>query len=152
MFNNNFSAIDISASGLAAERYRMEVIANNIANARATRSPDGGPFRRQEVVFTSVEQSLSASLAATGSLVAPGALGGVSIDGVVPDQSEFPLVYNPGHPDADDNGMVAMPNVRVPFEMVDMITASRAYEANIRSMQAYQRMAEQTLAILRGTV
>lgn len=145
MFNSNFSGIDISASGLAAERYRMEVIANNIANAHATRTPEGGPYRRQEVLFQATEKSFAQSLFDSG------AMAGVSIAGITQDDTEFPLVFNPGHPDANDDGMVAMPNVRVPFEMVDMITASRAYEANIKSLQSYQQMAEQTLAILRGS-
>lgn len=145
MFNSSFSAIDISASGLAAERYRMEVVANNIANANSTRSAEGGPYRRQQVIFASRDGEFSASLDELDQLQ------GVSVQGITQDQSELPRVYNPGHPDADENGMVTMPNVRIPYEMVEMITASRSYEANLRSIKSFRQMAEQTLTLLRGT-
>jgi flagellar basal-body rod protein FlgC len=140
------SAPNISASGLAAERQRMEVIANNIANAHSTRSLNGGPYRRQEMVFAEALDS-----AAGGDRNAPASLQGVRVIGVHPDQSELPRVYNPGHPDADAEGYVLMPNVSLPNEMVDLITASRAYEANLKALQLYRQMAEQTLALMRGT-
>jgi flagellar basal-body rod protein FlgC len=145
MFESSFSSIDISTSGLSAERYRMEVIANNIANANSTRTAEGGPYRRQEVVFSARNNN------AFG--ISPGLEGltGVSVQGVQSDQSELPLVFNPGHPDANEEGMVAMPNVQIPFEMVDMITASRSYEANLRSIRSFREMAQQTLTLLRGT-
>lgn len=142
--NSSLNAADISASGLSAERHRMEVIANNIANAYTTRTPEGGPFRRQNVVFQTMYDQ------AAGISKGPGAgFQGVSIVDVVQDQSELPLVYNPGHPDADENGMVAMPNVSVPNEMVDLITASRSYEANLKAMKNFREMVEQTLVLLR---
>jgi flagellar basal-body rod protein FlgC len=145
MFNSIGSAIDISASGLSAERYRMEVIASNIANANATRSAEGGPYRRQQVVFATQQGALSALTTDDSNRLL-----GVVVNGISHDNSEFPMVYNPGHPDADASGMVAMPNVQIPFEMVEMITATRSYEANLRSIKSFREMAEQTLALLRG--
>jgi flagellar basal-body rod protein FlgC len=139
------STAQISASGLAAERQRMEVIANNIANAHTTRSLSGGPFRRQEMVFT---QAFDKALSAGDQN--PRGMQGVQVKGVEADQSEFPQVYNPGHPDADEHGMVQMPNVHLPNEMVDLITASRAYEANLKAMHLFRQMTEQTLSLLRG--
>jgi flagellar basal-body rod protein FlgC len=139
----NFSAIDISASGLAAERVRMEITANNIANAGTTRTPEGTPYRRQAVVFS----------AAMDQAALPGTLDafrGVRIAGVEGDESEFPKVYNPGHPHADAEGFVQLSNVKIPQEMVDLITASRSYEANSRAISLFKQMVEQTLNLLQG--
>jgi len=141
MIFHSFSAADISASGLSAERQRMEVVANNIANAYSTRTPTGGPYRRQHVVFATAYDE--AAGAARG-------LGGVRVLGIEPDRSELPRVYQPGHPDADEDGFVTMPNVKLPNEMVDLITASRAYEANLRALRSFRRMVEQALSLLRG--
>jgi flagellar basal-body rod protein FlgC len=140
------SSLDICASGMAAERQRMEVVANNIANANSTRTPQGGPYRRLEVVFAS---ALDSALGRSASDI--DSLGGVQIVGVQPDPSELPRVYQPGHPDADRDGLVTMPNVKLPSEMVDLITASRSYEANLRAMRTFREMAEQALSMLRGT-
>ena len=155
MAGAQFSIADISASGMMAERHRMEVIANNIANAQSTRSSDGGPFRRQQVVFSAAMDSHSShnngrySLGSTGS-IADG-FAGVRVLGIQSDESEFESVHNPGHPDADKvTGMVLMPNVSVPNEMVDLITATRSYEANLKAMKNFREMTEQTLSILRG--
>ncbi len=135
------STTDISASGMAAERLRMEVIANNIANAHSTRGANGGPFRRQEVVFRAAfDQAGFAGETPRG----------VQIVAVQPDQSELPRIYRPGHPDADGDGFVTMPNVQIPNEMVDLITASRGYEANLRLLRSFREMATNTLDILRG--
>ena len=146
MFESSFASVDISATGLTAERYRMEVIANNIANAHSTRTAEGGPYRRQQVVFAS---RLDDVLGGSGG-DKTGSLGGVEVVGINPDYSDFPKVFNPGHPDADADGMVTMPNVKVPNEMVDLITASRAYEANLQSIRSFRQMAQQTLTLLRG--
>jgi flagellar basal-body rod protein FlgC len=142
-FNELFAAGAISGSGMSAERYRMEVIANNIANANSTRSANGGPFRRQDVVFAEVLG------AATRPDTAP-ALGGVQAVELIEDQTELPRVYMPGHPDADAEGFVRMPNVQLPIEMVNLLTASRAYEANLRAAQTFRQMNEQALGLLRG--
>ena len=140
---NSNSAADVSASGLAAERLRMEIASNNIANARSTRSLDGGPYRRQQVVFAAeVERQTASDRSADASL------GGVRVVDVVADESPLPQVHNPGHPDADENGMVTMPNVQLPHEMVDLVTASRAYEANLKALQIYRQMNEQSLSLL----
>jgi flagellar basal-body rod protein FlgC len=135
---------NISASGLMAERLRMEVIANNIANAMSTRSPDGGPYRRQDVLFETVmnEQTL-------GNPGVTPDMGGVRVAGIVADNSELPRIHDPGHPDADDSGFVTMPNVFLPIEMVNLMTASRAYEANLKVLQTLRQQLEQTLTLLR---
>ncbi|MFM8274304.1 MAG: flagellar basal body rod protein FlgC [Gemmata sp.] len=142
-FNSLFAANAISGSGMSAERFRMEVIANNVANANSTRSANGGPFRRQDVVFAEV---LGGRLRPDG---AP-TLGGVVATEVVEDPTELPRVYQPGHPDADAEGFVRMPNVQLPIEMVNLLTASRAYEANLRTAQTFRQINEQALALLRG--
>jgi flagellar basal-body rod protein FlgC len=134
-----FSALDISASGLYAERTRMNVIANNLANANSTRTPEGGPFRRQLVVLRGTEVKEPGNLTGLG----------VSVKGVIDDISPFPLVYDPGHPDANVDGYVAMPNVNVVEEMVDMITALRAYEANVTAIDTNRNMVRSSLDIIR---
>ncbi|QJW94414.1 flagellar basal body rod protein FlgC [Frigoriglobus tundricola] len=142
-FNDLFSANSISGSGMTAESYRMEVIANNIANANSTRSANGGPFRRQDVVFAEVLGSATRG--------APGPnFRGVQVVDRIEDPSELPRVFMPGHPDADAEGFVQMPNVQLPIEMVNLLTASRAYEANLRAAQTFRQMSEQALALLRG--
>jgi flagellar basal-body rod protein FlgC len=134
-----FSALDISASGLYAERSRMNVIANNLANANSTRTPEGGPFRRQLVILRGTEAENPGQPHGVG----------VSVEGVVDDPTPFPLVYNPGHPDANADGYVAMPNVNVVEEMIDMITALRAYEANITAIDANKNLVRRSLDIIR---
>ncbi len=119
----------------------MEVVANNIANAHSTRTPEGGAFRRQDIVFAAAMSDRSDG---------PDGLRGVQVVGIEPDDSELPQIYNPGHPDANADGMVTMPNVSIPNEMVDMMTASRAYEANLRVLTLFREMAEQTLSLLRA--
>lgn len=139
----NFPTIDIAASGLAAERFRMEVTANNIANANTTMTENGEPYRRQAVVFSSLANPLFGSSGDEEML-------GVKVMGVQNDPTEFPTIYQPGHPHADADGFVKLPNVRIPDEMVDMITATRAYEANTRAISAFKEMVEQTLSLLQG--
>jgi flagellar basal-body rod protein FlgC len=139
------SGMDISASGLSAERMRMDVVANNIANINSTRSPGGGPYRRQQVAFAAAMNQLTG-----GGVRRPAELQGVRVLGVMADQSGMPKIHDPGHPDADASGFVEMPNVSLPREMVDMITASRAYEANLKSLEIFRELAEQSLGLLRG--
>jgi len=138
-----FSAMDISASGLSAERMRMETTANNIANANTTRTEDGDPYRKKSVVFSS-------QLETNGRYTLANSLSGVEVVGIESDQTDFPVVYNPGHPHADEDGMLRVSNVKIPNEMVDMITASRSYEANLRSMSVFKEMVEQSLRLLQG--
>lgn len=125
--SNLLSAIDASASALDAQRTRMEVAISNMANAESTRSADGQPYRRREVVLTS--QPFADAL--DGS---PNPAIGVKVAGVLEDQTEFRRRYEPSHPDADADGFVAVPNVDVPEEMVDMLGAARAYQANLTAI------------------
>ncbi len=205
-FKSMFGTMNISVSGLSAERMRAEVIANNIANASATRTQEGGAYRRKEVVFASLlkepvyatpeerirdrmQQRLQPRLANDMNSEIPGSrrLGGVKIAAMVEDLTEMPRVHNPGHPDAEvrvtapgdsgfaideiiqlsamkdrnqqleaagqapaafiNTGFVTMPNVNLPIEMVNLITATRSYEAGIRSMKSFREMAEQALTL-----
>jgi len=116
----------------------MDVIANNLANVNSTRTAEGGPFRRQLVILKSM-----------GAGGAPYGSAGVRVAGVVDDPTPFPVVYDPGHPDADADGYLQMPNVSVVEEMVDMMTALRAYEANITAIDATKSMLGRTLDIIR---
>jgi flagellar basal-body rod protein FlgC len=138
-----FSAMDISATGLTAERMRMETTANNIANANTTMTESGDPYRKKSLVFSS-------QLDQSGGLTVANSLAGVEVIGVEEDQADFPVIYNPGHPHADENGMLRISNVKIPNEMVDLITASRTYEANLRSISLFKEMVEQSLSLLQG--
>jgi flagellar basal-body rod protein FlgC len=141
-----YDSIEVSASGLSAERLAMDTIANNIANANTTRTAEGGPFKRQLVVFA--QKTEAASAAATGD---PGASqAGVQVVGIVNDNSPDKMVYDPTHPDADANGYVHMPNVDVVKEMVDMMAASRAYEANVTAIEESRNMGNATLGLLKA--
>jgi len=132
------SAREIAVSGLRAQRTRMNVIANNIANAQTTRTPDGGAFRRQMAVLAGNQ---------LGPGVNPAKLG-VRVKGVVGDQTPLRQVYEPNHPDANDDGYVEYPNVAIATEMVDLISAQRAYEANIAVIVSGGRMRERAMQIL----
>lgn len=145
-----FSALETSASGLTAERMRMDVIANNIANASTTRTTSGGPYRRQMVVMGSRSPFESALTQAAGGAVTevPDLVGrGVRVLQVVSDQRPFKVKYDPTHPDADANGYVQLPNVDAVTEMVDLISASRAYEANVTALNAFKAMVSTALQI-----
>jgi flagellar basal-body rod protein FlgC len=141
-----FGAIDSAASGLTAERLRMDVISNNIANANTTRTVEGGPYRRELVVFEprSAENSFANVLSGQ---MGQGQEQGVRVTGITKDTSPLRRVYDPSHPDADATGYVAMPNVNVVTEMVDMITASRSYEANVTVINSAKAMAAKALDI-----
>src|SRR3954449_7983094 len=167
-----FGSLDISASGLSAERLRMDVTAENLANAQSPRTAGGGPYRRKEVVVqASGDGGFAGALAAarggaTGSAAGAGgagpgggggaaasaggsAPGGVSVTGIVEDRTPNRLVYDPSHPDANAQGYVSMPNVNPVTEMVDLISASRSYEANVTAMQTTKTMFTKTLELLR---
>jgi flagellar basal-body rod protein FlgC len=133
------TGIDSSASALAAERVRMEVITQNIANANTTRGLDGKPYQRQVAVF---EQALQNAQGAFG-----GAPQRVEVARIDKDNRPPRIVFNPGHPDADADGMVAMPNINIHEEMADLIAASRAFEANLAVVKNARSMALQTLSI-----
>ncbi|HET8758608.1 MAG TPA: flagellar basal body rod protein FlgC [Solirubrobacteraceae bacterium] len=144
-----FGGLEISASGLTAERLRMDVTAENLANAQTTRGADGQPYRRKEVVLQEAPGSFGATL--TKAMGAGGGTqgGGVQVAGIVQDATPLKRVYDPGHPDADAQGYVSMPNVDTVTEMVDLISAQRAYEANVTAMQAAKQMFSRTLELLR---
>jgi flagellar basal-body rod protein FlgC len=145
-----FGGMEISGSALTAQRLRMNVTAENIANAETTKGADGNPYRRKEVTLQSVGQAgtfgsqLSRAMGSSG--VAPG---GVQATEITEDQTNGKLVYDPGHPDADEQGYIRMPNVDTVTEMVDLIDAQRAYEANVTAMSAAKQMFAKTLEILR---
>jgi flagellar basal-body rod protein FlgC len=148
-----FGSLDISASALSTERLRMDVTAENLANAQSTRTANGGPYRRKEVVteaaggggFASALASARGGAGGSGG----GAEGGVRVSAIVEDQTPNRLVYDPGHPDANAQGYVSMPNVNPVTEMVDLISASRSYEANVTAMQTSKQMFTKTLDLLR---
>jgi flagellar basal-body rod protein FlgC len=144
-----FDALDVSASGLTAERLRMDVTAENLANAQTTRGADGQPYRRKEVVLAERQGPASFGAALAGAMGRGGASGGVEVASIAQDQTPLKQVYDPGHPDADANGYVQMPNVDPVAEMVDLISAQRAYEANVTAMQAAKQMFSKTLDLLR---
>lgn len=139
-----FQAIDASASGMTAERLRMDVISNNIANANTTRTAEGGPYRRQMVVFEPRSGQASFAQMLTQQMDT-GA--GVRVTGITKDNAPPKLMYDPNHPDANRDGYVEMPNISIVSEMVDMITASRAYEANVTAANAAKSMAMKALEI-----
>lgn len=141
-----FNSINVSASGLTAERLRMDLISENIANANVTRTASGTPYRRKVAVFRAQEANSFEQVLNTAS--GAGSLGnGVEIAGIIEDQSPFKKESNPTHPDADENGYVNLPNVEVVNEMINMISASRAYEANITAVNATKAMAMKALEI-----
>jgi len=124
-----FSTMNISSSGMSAQRIRMDIIASNIANAQTTRTPQGeGPYRRKEVVFATLLEDMKKGE------------GGVDMVGIFQDPSPFKMVYKPQHPDANAQGYVSMPNVNIVTEMIDIISATRAYEANVTAFKSTQNM------------
>ena len=159
-----FAAVDISASGLTVQRMKMNVTASNIANAEATRTEEGGHYRRQQVLISSGDRPQFLSLLHDEQmrvritrrkhldnneflLLREEYAQGVRVDGIHRDLTPPRLEYDPTHPDADENGMVAYPNINILTEMVNMIAASRAYEANVTAMDASKTMMIQALSI-----
>jgi flagellar basal-body rod protein FlgC len=142
-----FSALDISSSGLTAQRLRMDTISQNIANANTTRTENGTPYRRKVVVFEERAQGRPFSDYLSESSRGKIAGNGVRVVNIIEDQSEFKKVYEPGHPDADKDGYVQMPNVDTITEMINMISATRSYEANVTAINATKSMALKALEI-----
>jgi flagellar basal-body rod protein FlgC len=132
-----FDSLGISATGMTAERLRMDVIASNLANADTTKDVNGQPYRRREVLLQEANPSFGQ------------VLGGVQVAGIVSDPSPPRQVYDPGNPEANKQGYVSMPNVNPVSEMVDLITASRGYEANVTAMNAAKQMFTSTLNVLK---
>jgi flagellar basal-body rod protein FlgC len=143
-----FDSIDLAASGLTAERVRMDVTAENLANAQTTDGPGGQPYRRQEVVLQQVGGGFGAQLAsAIGGQ--PPTPGGVEVAGIVNDPTPDQLVYDPGHPGANAQGYVQMPNVNSVTEMTDLISESDSYQADVTAMNTAKTMYSKTLDLLK---
>ena len=146
-----FSAFNINASGMTAQRYRMDVISENVANASTTRTENNTPYRRKVVTFEEKGGQTSFSRVLGQAAYSHGYSGqGVKVNGVYQDyETEMNMVYDPSHPDADENGYVTYPNVNIVTEMTNMIDASRAYEANSTAFNASKSMALQGLELNR---
>ena len=143
-------SLDISASGLSAQRIRLSVLANNIANASTTRTPEGGPYRPRYVLFEAVPGAARPGGFARSLEEARKQIGeGVRVTSVIRDNTEnaFVRVYDPSHPDADQEGYLLRPNVNPALAMVDAIDATRAYEANVAAINAHKQMAQNALQI-----
>jgi flagellar basal-body rod protein FlgC len=140
-----FSALQTSSSGLSAQRLRMNLISGNLANVNTTRTPEGGPYRRKEVVFAASPRGASfGEILRSRQNAEPADVKAVK---VFDDTRPSVLKYEPGHPDADENGYVAFPNVNAMEEMVNMISATRSYEANVAAIRAAKDMALKALEI-----
>ena len=162
-FLNDF---DISGYGLSAQRFRMNVISSNIANANTTRTSEGGPYQRKEVVFKamSFDQTLNSEIEKNSNMLdyenplddtfmqtnANPAIMTVMVDKVVRDDSDFKLKHDPSHPDANSEGYVAYPNINPVIEMADLIEATRAYQANVAAFQSAKNMANSAIDMMKG--
>ncbi len=140
-----FTSLDLSASALAAQRERMNVISSNLANVNTTRTEEGGPYRKKSVVFKATQMGTPFEKALKNSIDKQ--IMGVRVEKVVEDKGPGRMVYDPNHPDANKDGYVEYPNVNLMSEMVDMINATRAYEANISVMQTSKNMANKALTL-----
>ncbi|OQX20565.1 MAG: flagellar basal body rod protein FlgC [Desulfobulbaceae bacterium A2] len=138
-----FSTFKVAGSALQAQRIRLDTISSNLANAETTRTPEGGPYKRKDVYFQTTPASFDSQLDAN----LRGAVQGVEVSQILVDQEPPRLVYDPAHPDAGADGYVAMPNVSVLKETVDMMSATRSYEANTTSIKSAKRMAMKALDI-----
>lgn len=137
-------SLNISGSGLTAQKYRMEIVAQNLANADTTRTEAGGPYRRKLVVLQEIGSTGTFAQALRAS---SGTSGGVRVQEVLDDTDDFKVEYDPTHPDANEDGYVQLPNVDTTQEMVDMMSASRLYEANVTAFNAMKAMATKALEI-----
>lgn len=138
-------SMDIAGSALTASRLRMDIISENIANASATRTPEGGPYRRKMVVYRCADTQDSFRSMLDGELSSQQVPKGVQVERIAEDQTPFPSVYDPSNPDADANGYVQRPNVDVVKETLDMMAVTRAYTANINALDAVKNMAARAL-------
>lgn len=160
------SSFDISSYGLSAQRFRMDVISSNIANANTTRTSEGGPYQRKDVVFKAIDfnKTLNAKISGDNNMLenenplddpflqqnANPAIMSVAVDKVVRDESEFRYKYEPSHPDANAEGYVAYPNVNPVIEMSNLVEATRAYQANVSAFQSAKSIAQSAIDILKG--
>ena len=160
------SSFDISSYELSAQRFRMDVISSNIANANTTRTSEGGPYQRKDVVFKAIDfnKTLNEKIAGNSNMLgyenplddpflqenANPAIMSVAVDKVVRDESEFRYKYEPSHPDANEEGYVAYPNVNPVIEMSNLVEATRAYQANVSAFQSAKSIAQSAIDILKG--
>ncbi len=143
-----WESLRIGTSGLTAQRLRLDLISNNIANAQTTRTEKGGPYQRQDVVFTPEQKSsFTSQLASAHTADVNNLQGGVQVARIVTDTAAGAVVHDPTHPDADANGDVTYPNVDITVEMTNMLSATRSYEANLATIDAVKRMALKALDI-----
>jgi flagellar basal-body rod protein FlgC len=141
-----FGAISVSASGMEAQRTRAEIIAENLANADTTRTPEGGPYRRKDAVFTTMPGAASFSDMLSA---ASGGTNGVAVSDISVDDRDPERRYLPGHPDADGDGYVAFPRIDPSAEMVDLMSASRGYQANVAAISAAKEMIARSIDLFR---
>ena len=142
-----FSVLSVSASGMTAQRTRAELLVENLANSETTRTPDGGPYRRKDVVFTSEAQT--SPFGAVFQTEMGSGVTGVKVSDVIQDNSEPLKRYLPGHPDADPNGYVAFPKINPAEDMADLISASRGYQGNIAAMNAIKDMIHRSIDLMK---
>lgn len=142
-----FGSLDTSASGLTAQRLRLDIISQNMANASTTRTEEGGPYKRKSVVFEQVKNQTASSFSSILNEKKQSGNNGVRVSEIIEDESQGSLVYDPSHPDANEQGYVQMPNVNTIDEMVNMISASRSYEANLNSFNSMKAMFTKALEI-----
>lgn len=160
------SDFDISGYGLSAQRFRMNVISSNIANANTTRTAEGGPYRRKEVVFKAIEfdQELNKQINAKNDFLEnenplddpdvprfpKPAISTVIVDKIVRDDKDFKIKFDPTHPDANEKGYVMLPNINPVIEMADLIEATRAYQANVSAFQSAKAIATSAIDMMKG--
>ena len=144
-----FSALSVSASGMNAQRIRAELLVENMANAETTRTPEGGPYRRKDVSFQSESQQSPFASVLSDQMSNSGDATGVTVSDVIVDQRDPQKRYLPGHPDADADGYVAFPNLNPAEEMVDLVSSSRGYQANVASMTSIKEMIQRSIDLLK---
>ncbi|MDX2181935.1 MAG: flagellar basal body rod protein FlgC [Bryobacteraceae bacterium] len=142
-----FHLMSVSASGMGAQRKRAELLVENLANAETTRTAEGGPYRRKDVIFESREQA--SPFSAVFQTAVDGQVQGVSVTDILTDTREPERRYVPGHPDADENGYVSFPRLNPAEEMVDLMSATRGYQANVAAMQAVKDMILRSIDLMK---
>jgi flagellar basal-body rod protein FlgC len=144
-----FSSLSVSASGMNAQRVRAELLVENLANAETTRTPEGGPYRRKDVVFQSESQQSPFAAILSNQMTGGNDANGVTVSDVIVDQRDPEKRYLPGHPDANGDGYVAFPRLNPAEEMVDLVGASRGYRANVASMTSIKEMIQRSIDLLK---
>ena len=142
-----FSVLSVSASGMSAQRTRAELLVQNLANSETTRTPEGGPYRRQDAIFQSAPET-SAFSAIFQNELTPG-VQGVEVSEIIQDQTDGEKRYQPGHPDADASGYVTYPNVNPAEDMVDLLSAQRGFQGNVAAMSAIKDMIQHSIDLMR---